>query len=407
MIKIVVKRKISLEDIFVFLAIVYLFLDILSNGTGFSENFLLKIYGVNQIWWNVLRGFVIFKIIVQLQKSDYKVIILLLLAYFSSAYTSSHWMSEIIWILAGTKCVNLKKTVRLFFIIELCALLLVVTLSMLGVVDNVIMTEQNGIVRQSMGFNHPNALAARVFQLEAMYVYLHDRRIKKINVFLLMIISIFTYFLTRAKTVAILSVFMAIFVFLLSSVYKAERDDFRGLFVRIYEKVFRRMKYIPVVIPIVATVFILYLSQLNGSGSLFSRASQAFNYLQYYGLSFWGQPLQINNGADNFYLQNSQLYTLDNSYLYLLIGFGIIFFILFIVAQGILIYRMIKQKEYTVVTILILYMIYGVVETMMIRFTYNFSILFMAGLLWKNPNMKGNKIHENIIYSSRKSIERG
>lgn len=404
--KIVVRRKITIEDIFVFLVAVYLFLEIISNGTGFSKDVLARIYSINTIWWNILRIFVLFKIIVQFKKSDYKILILLVLAFLSSYYTSSHWMSEIIWIIAGTKYVDLKKAIRAIFYAELCAFVLVVGMCKLGIVENTIMIEQGGVIRQSMGFNHPNALAAEVFQLEAMYVYLHDRRMSKVDVVGLIIISGATYVLSRSETVAILSILMAFFAFLLSGIYRAERKKIRRIWAKIYEKIFKRMKYIAIVSPLVATVIILYLSQGSGKGTLYSRADQASNYLQYYGISLWGQPLQINNGADNFYLQNSQLYTLDNSYLYLLIGFGIIFFLLFVVAQIVLVYRAIKQKEYTIVTILILYMIYGIVETMMIRFSYNFSILFMAGLIWKSQVKVGYRTNENIIYSSREPVER-
>lgn len=400
------KQKIYLEDIFIFFVSIYLFLDVLSNGTEFSKDVLLEIYSVKAIWWNILRGFVIFKFIVQLQKCDYKIIVLLLFAYFSSFYTSSYWMSEIIWILAGMKHVDLKKIIKLIYYMELCAFVIVVVPGIVRIVENTFMTEQSGTIHQTIGFNHPNALAARVFQLEAIHVYCRDRRINKLDIVFLILISAFVYFLTGSQTVAILSIFMVIFAFLTNSIYRSERSTFQGIWGIICKKIIKRMKYISIAIPVVATVLMLFLSQFGGSGTLFSRAYQASNYFQYYGISLWGQPLQINNGTDNFYLQKSQLYTLDNSYLYLLIGFGVVFFILFVASQILLIYRSIKQKEYTVATILMLYMIYGIVETMMIRVTYNFSILFMSGLVWGNTIEREYKTHENIIYSSREPVER-
>lgn len=393
--KIIVKKKITIEDIFVWFVSIYLFIQTLSTGVQFDSGALEMLYIVQSTWWNFLRLLILIKIGFQFQKKDIKLIFALIIAFCSSYFASAYWVSEIIWIIVGTKRVDLRKLIKHCFVAELLSFLIVVGMCGLGLVNDVTITRDSGMLRHALGFNHPNAFAARVFQLQAMYVYLLNKRIRRKNIIVLIMIDIFVYLLTNSKTVTILLLLMIFFVVILDNIYRTDRLGKNSVWKKLNEGIMKKLKYVAIVIPSIATFFMLYLSNESGQGSLSARASQAAIYFQHYGVTLFGQPLQTNNTAENFYLQQSKLYTLDNSYMYLLIGYGVICFAIFIVCEVLLIYRTIRKKEYTTVVILILYMIYGIVETMTIRFTYNFSLILLAQILWKE---RQKEINENIIY---------
>ena len=96
--------------------------------------------------------------------------------------------------------------------------------------------------------------------------------------------------------------------------------------------------------------------------------------------------MEINNGIDNYQLEISKLYTLDNGYMYLLLGYGIIAFTLFLFGNFLLSKRLIKNKMFIPLIIIFIYALYGFAETTMIRFTYNFSVIFFSYILWNNKD---------------------
>lgn len=378
------RYKKTLEDLYISLLVTYIFLETISNGTGFQENVLAEIHTIAQVFWILFRILVCIKFILQFEPRDYGVIFLFFLAFFSSQNTSSYWISTIIWALLGTKYVDIFKVIRALFITKFFAVSLVILLCFIGIVDNKTIID-GGQLRQSLGFYHPNTFAAEILQLELMYVCIRDKK-KKFNTFLLLIVSVWTYIISKSTTVIILSVCLIIYSYLSNNIYNINSS--KNVIRKVYLFLLKKIKYLAILIPVFATIFIIYLSQDDGKGTLYARAQQAYNYLEYYGVSLFGKPLQINNSIDNFYLQNSKLYTLDNSYLYLLIGYGLICFILLISCIIALIYLESKKHEYTIMCVLIIYMIYGIVETTMIRFSYNFSLLFISLLIWGKSNRK-------------------
>lgn len=381
--------KITLSSLYIALLVIWLFLQTITTGTSLSEDILDTLYMLQDIVWFIIRAFILLKICIEFEKRDIKVIPIIIIAIFSSNITSSMWISEILWFIIGAKYVQLDKTIKWIFIAELIAFGIIFFSSSIGVIENrVIIRNDSNYIRYSFGFNHPNALAARAFQLLCIYVYLRGDNLKLKDVVLFTVLSFCIYQITYSKSIAIMTILMCTCTYLLIYVYKENKKFVKTK--RICEYFFKNMKYIIIVIPLVAIMMNFFIIKVPSLGTLYSRAVQSMSYYNYYGLTLFGQPLQINNTLDNFYQSTNKLYTLDNGYMYLLLGFGLISFLLFIYAEIILAIRSIKEKKYAILVIIVIYSIYGISETMMIRFTYNFSLFFLITVVWGHKSIRFN-----------------
>ena len=108
-------------------------------------------------------------------------------------------------------------------------------------------------------------------------------------------------------------------------------------------------------------------------------------YFNYYGLSLFGQKIGL--GSEFFKYGMS---TLDNSYVHLLIHFGIIFFIIYTISYIKLIISLIKDNQKQKLISVVIYLIYGIFETVAIRFDFNATLLFINEIVW-NDDKKHEK----------------
>ena len=381
-----VKLSYLLSNVYIFFLIIYSFLNVIIYGTTI-EDYNKLFYVINEVLviiWLVFRMFILIKIVIQFEKRDFWVVLLLIIGILITFFSKSGWVSEAIWLICGTKRVDMRKLIKHL----LCAHIIGITIILGGFAtgvlrDNVVM--RGTMARHSYGFNHPNALGARILEISLMYIYIRNHRLNKFDMIMTATLAIVTYLLTNSITSSGLMLMEAFFILLIENIEKS-----KGLLKRISKTIINKVKWAFWLIPILATVVIVFsdIFKEKLSGTILSRILQARYYYEYYGLSVFGRQLISNNSADNFQLQISKLYTLDNGYMYLLLGYGVIIFLLFVLGNIILAKKMMILKEYSIVLIIAIYAVYGFAETMMIRFTYNFSVLFFSYIIWDSKYYK-------------------
>ena len=79
----------------------------------------------------------------------------------------------------------------------------------------------------------------------------------------------------------------------------------------------------------------------------------------------------------------SGLYTLDNAFVYLILGFGIVVSAIIAILYIGSILKAVKEHEYIILLLFVVYLIYGFTETALIRFSYNFTLVFTFAFVWK------------------------
>ena len=117
-------------------------------------------------------------------------------------------------------------------------------------------------------------------------------------------------------------------------------------------------------------------------GTFGARIAEAVKYYQYYGFSLWGQPLMYNK-SDPKEAEKAGLYTLDNGYMYLLLGFGIVLFLYFIFLHAGTLWWMFERRRLDYVIVYGIFFIYGFLETLVIRTGMNFTLFYLFGFIWE------------------------
>lgn len=377
-----IKKSELLANIFIFLTVLYSFLNILIYGTTLNEyeNLYSVLNNMITLTWEIIRIFILIKLLIQFDKRTMFAFALITIAILTSYFSKGGWVSECIWLICGMKKVNIKKFVKYLFFSNLIGTLTIIILSYSGVINDLILY-RGAMARHSMGFNHPNAFGARILQLASMYLFLKKDTIKKKDCILTLVLAMIILSVADSLTSFFLMIILSFGVFFISILNK-RNIKLKKIFERIFLK-FGKVFWIIPIIAVSVTVLSLNVSKYFG-GNLLSRILQARYYFDYYGLSFFGTQLETNNTIENFNLQFSKLYTLDNGYIYLLLGYGVISFSLFVVGNVFLSKKLFAKKDYVSALVIVIYSIYGLFETMMIRYTYNFSLLLLAELLWNN-----------------------
>lgn len=81
--------------------------------------------------------------------------------------------------------------------------------------------------------------------------------------------------------------------------------------------------------------------------------------------------------------EKAGLYTLDNGYMYLLLGFGIVLFLYFIFLHAGTLWWMFERRRLDYVIVYGIFFIYGFLETLVIRTGMNFTLFYLFGFIWE------------------------
>jgi hypothetical protein len=339
---------------------------------GTSLFFLRVIYS---LIWDSIRIIILLRIVYRLGKKDFFLVAILALAIINEKHTGNSDTAMVVWLICGAKSIDMKKIVKTLFRSNFVGVALVLVLVAVGIIENSTYTRGSGLVRYSMGFYHPNTFSAYMFQLEALYMLYKSDKIKILDSFIILIVTIWVHLVTDSNTAFILMICL----FVLSFAISIKKLNVRYI-KSMYEFWVDKLKYIGIIMPFF--VFLLTFTYNEGTGifkgTLLARVTQAAIYFKIYRINLLGHAIELN-----YNMNNTNLETLDNAYIYLLLTSGIIIFLLYIYSNIRLIVNSAKEQNYIFLSILVLYSIYGFSETYMVRFPLNFTLIFLTQIIWK------------------------
>ena len=155
----------------------------------------------------------------------------------------------------------------------------------------------------------------------------------------------------------------------------------------IYIKKFLRflLKWIPAVI-LVATIMLTYM-YINGHSfalvinELFTtRIYQMSFYWQNYPVTLFGQHLDTVSSFEANSL--NAMHALDNSYLNILLGAGIIIFLLLVGSLLYLAIKAVQGRNYKIACIIVCIFFWGFMETSIYKLEFNTMILLIGSVLY-------------------------
>lgn len=244
-------------------------------------------------------------------------------------------------IIIAAKGVKFNNIVKFDIKIKFIFIFLIIGLSITGVINNYILIRNNtNQLRYSLGFIHPNIFSSFFLTLCIEYIYLKYYKIKKIEYLLIIIIMFFVNLITDSRT----CIYIVILLIILCIYFK----NFSNKFER--NKILKNIIiYLTTIFSIISLIlsknFNIYNNNYININNLFSgRIQQANKFINEYGLSLFGQKVQIISYRDALD-KGIKAAILDNAYINMFTIYGVITLIIFCYGFTILSKKFIKEKN--------------------------------------------------------------
>lgn len=273
---------------------------------------------------------------------------------------------------------------------QITALIIIFTLCFGGLIHNTIIVSDRvggSMVRYSMGFAHPNTLAALIFQIIALIIYINREKIKLPGYIALGAVTILGYKITYSRTSLVASLILLVVAYS----YK--------IFSRIgAKKIWNVVSHNVVkIILLIGMILSIYLAKnynnFEGWISFFinydtiSVRLKLLNIaLSIYGLTPFGQEVNIVNSIGYFSNFDSQSAVLDNSFVFMLIVYGVINTIWFLLGYFKSIKYAQKNIDWAYMICVVSFIAMAFTEKYLVSLMYNFTVLMIGQRLYSKSN---------------------
>lgn len=373
------KEKIKPIEFIYIIVPLWAFFNLLGNYTYFQEYYIINLlkYAFGTLTIRIFCFTVIF-LSYKKQSEFLKCFLIILMAELMVFFSGSSYFLVLLYIIAAGRDLKTDLLIKRLIYAYFIGVLLTVLCSSLGIISSIDVITEAGVVRKTFGFFHPNTMAIFLFYINIFFWYVYSNKL--ISVIFSVFTFIVSYFVCYSRTASYLVLIFGFIQILMIIVQK-----YRGQFTKLIWKTILISSIIASLSIFVSFIVINAKYDTSGLNYILSgRVNQINAYFNYYGLSLFGQ--NIGRGSEYFKYGMS---TLDNSYVHMLIHFGIVFFTIYIISFIKLIVSLIKDNQKKKLITVVIYLVYGIFETVAIRFDFNATLLFLNELVWKDE--KNNK----------------
>ena len=219
-------------------------------------------------------------------------------------------------------------------------------------------------IRMSFGFNHPNVAALHYFCfiINGLLLVYYTKYKKYFSLYLLLIIPVWLYIykMTASRS----------FILTLFALYATYGYYSFGLFIN-KKNIVRIIGYAVILLPFLFSSITLFLSINSEKYIMLDRLlSKRLTFYNWFLDTL--EPIDIFFGASTY-----KNFVIDSSYLHLLFEGGIFFFLGFCVFYVISTVNMINKKEWIPILVIMSFMFYGLMESMLL-----YGIVIGTNLFW-------------------------
>lgn len=361
-------RQNLFDFIFVFWVVYYLLFNLSTFGKLFGDTSMLNVC-VTAI---VFAGTFVVQLLSKFRKRDFIITILLIfLGVINSFCTKDKTglMPFLFW--SAARSVDITITTKKVFRATVVSCIFVILLSLSGLIQN--KTSAGYLLwdnRIYLGFSHPNFCGAIFLDLILLLIFNRKGNLRFPDYLFILCIELLNLYGPKSKTSLILGAIAAFFVLFIN---KASNGMIKWIL--------SKAKYLPIFLAGLS-VLVVYLYYMNTTWAallntfLSTRIEQMEYFWSHYKITLFGQVLENVSSSQASTLQ--QMRGLDNGYLYMLLGKGIVFTLIFVVMSIKSIIHYIKSKEYSSVMVLTVMLIWGLMETTLFRFEMNYLLLLLS-----------------------------
>lgn len=273
------------------------------------------------------------------------------------------------------KNIPLNRLIEVVFKFKILAFIVTIVLSLLGIIENNksfrFMENGDVITRYALGFPHANVTYLNFFIIVLLYLYIYYDKVKLRNYVVILFLSMLLYKITDSRT-GIISVIISLII---PVVLKNKK---------IIKNVITRK--IIIFLPIICGGFSVFSGIYYSSGNLVlqkinqaltGRIELASKFLSLYKVKPFGQVIVEGSNLNGSYLR------IDNGYISLLLAYGIISFMVFIILETKLLKKYMLEERYREILLIVSFLIYGITEVYIYNIFVNISLIFLCELLYK------------------------
>lgn len=317
-------------------------------------------------------------ILLKNQSYSFKFIILFLFllgcSIFSYLKLNDFTVLKLLLLLVSLKNIPFEDFVKKEFKIRSFMFLMVFILSLVGFSIGNYFFVRGSIKRYTLGFSHPNIAGFYLFLLAVEYIYINRKKMKFQNYIFPIIMAVLIQVLTNSRTS-----FLALIFVILAVLYINNSNN------RLFNsKVFKFFGSNLFIILSLIIYIVVYL--YNSGNELAINLNELLSNRIFYYTNF------INKYQIKLFGNSFDTYILDNSYLHLLLRFGLVTYIFYYLIFSKKIKDAFLKKDYTLVIIFIVMLFFGLMENSIYKSTFNIFLLsFSEIIFFKN---KGGKNYE-------------
>ncbi len=379
-----VKKILSNPNIAILLVIAYIIILIIDCNFVYSQYipdiyfqipkyciaaaFVLKTFLID---WNNLN-----------RKTKIIISILFVLLVLQSLHGKDTTLVQIFILSIGCYGIDFHKILKAVLPSEGLALMLIIVLALVGVIPNWIYDRyEGGVVRQSLGLQYPTyiAIAATVFTM--YYLYYRKKKIKWPEYIILLVINILCYIATDTRAMLVWSIIaIIIFICLNNDIHKR---------LKLTKKILTITKYLLFICAIVAIIPTVCYQPQNKTHArinyaLSSRLSLGKRAVDTYGIKFFGNNVEwigsslVHEGTNN----GKKFNVVDSFYVRTLVSYGIVGFIIIMLAIEKTMLRAQREKNFYLIAILSLLIAQAILDQYITQIQWNiFALLFFQSFI--------------------------
>lgn len=286
----------------------------------------------------------------------------------------------------GVKSININKVLKTMFNTLFTVFMIFILFNIIGIIPFEITYKIDRFGQEyrmySFGKIHGNNLYLYIYTLIALYMYINKETMNWKKYIICIIISIISYILFQSRTAFVLSILLICGFIIINKLQTKNINVFLSI-------ILKNFHFIMFIIVIALSTFMSNTAITELLDKIItSRLSCAQYYFENYGISLF--PRKIIESL-----------VFDNMYAGITIHYGIIFVIIYCLIYQSTIKKLLENKKYIEVFLIIVYALYAYSEKGFLKVFSNFPMLFIAYLLYDNL-FESNNIGKNKYFNAIK-----
>lgn len=310
-------------------------------------------------------------------KEFVRICILLLTSLFVTLFTYDDTILLFCLFCVAIKDISMEDVFRKTFFVELILTIVIIFLALVGEIDNKF-TVGFSIwdYRIYLGYKHPNFCGTIFVNLILLLYIIREGNFKFREYIFSVVLMIIDFVGPKSKTMLIITSAL-IGITLIQKFVPT----------KMYKKLIELSKYLPLVVMAATLVMVLNYHHnedvfVSLNDFLSTRLEQTSYYFNKYDITLFGQPIEQVTYLQVFRAED--VHTLDNGYMYLLLGKGLLFTVMYICMAVMCIKRLMRQKMNYLVIVMSLILLWGFMETYMFRIEMCIPSLLFGIALFNN-----------------------